>query len=282
MAVSAWFTSSWRSRATRRRSSSWARRTSLPARCALLVHALEQALEGLGEALDLLGRVPGELERGGLGRVDPLDPADQVLERPEAPLQHPDVHAEREEDHQREHDELPALVAHGQVEARHDARGEQRQRDQHDVGGDHLADQGVAALSQSGGSSSQMGSAPHIGTSGACTRMCVEAFTRGLPQQGLGFADGAPAGAPRLLSAGAILSEAMASGAEILRRAKEQIREVDPKEVHELLDHRNGEVIVDVREQHEFEEAHIRAPCTCRAATSSRASRAPPRTGRSA
>jgi molybdopterin/thiamine biosynthesis adenylyltransferase/rhodanese-related sulfurtransferase len=49
----------------------------------------------------------------------------------------------------------------------------------------------------------------------------------------------------------------MASGAEILRKAKEQITEVDPKDVHDLLDHRNGEVIVDVREQTEFEESHI-------------------------
>ena len=49
----------------------------------------------------------------------------------------------------------------------------------------------------------------------------------------------------------------MASGAEIIRKAKEQINEVDPKEVHDLLDHRNGEVIVDVREQTEFEESHL-------------------------
>ena len=32
---------------------------------------------------------------------------------------------------------------------------------------------------------------------------------------------------------------------------------MDPRDVHELLDHRNGEVIVDVREQTEFEESHI-------------------------
>ena len=49
----------------------------------------------------------------------------------------------------------------------------------------------------------------------------------------------------------------MASGAEIIRRAKEQIREVDPRDVHDLLESRNGEVIVDVREQTEFEESHI-------------------------
>ena len=51
----------------------------------------------------------------------------------------------------------------------------------------------------------------------------------------------------------------MPSGAELIRQAKEQIHEVDPREVHELLGngHRNGAVLVDVREQHEYEEAHL-------------------------
>src|SRR3954471_14059504 len=55
----------------------------------------------------------------------------------------------------------------------------------------------------------------------------------------------------------------MATGAEIIRKIKEQIREVDPKDVHEHLHAANGTgngaapVIVDVREQHEFEEAHL-------------------------
>src|SRR4051794_13310499 len=55
----------------------------------------------------------------------------------------------------------------------------------------------------------------------------------------------------------------MATGAEIIRKIKEQIREVDPKDVHEHLHAANGNgsgpapVIVDVREQHEFEEAHL-------------------------
>jgi molybdopterin/thiamine biosynthesis adenylyltransferase/rhodanese-related sulfurtransferase len=51
----------------------------------------------------------------------------------------------------------------------------------------------------------------------------------------------------------------MPSGAELIKKAKEQIVEVDPREVHDLLGngHRNGTVIVDVREQHEFEEAHL-------------------------
>ena len=53
----------------------------------------------------------------------------------------------------------------------------------------------------------------------------------------------------------------MPTGAELIRTIKEQIREVDPKEVHEHLHSANGNgaspVIVDVREQHEFEEAHL-------------------------
>jgi sulfur-carrier protein adenylyltransferase/sulfurtransferase len=51
----------------------------------------------------------------------------------------------------------------------------------------------------------------------------------------------------------------MPSGAELIRKAKEQITEVDPREVHDLLSngHRNGTVLVDVREDTEFEAAHI-------------------------
>jgi molybdopterin/thiamine biosynthesis adenylyltransferase/rhodanese-related sulfurtransferase len=49
----------------------------------------------------------------------------------------------------------------------------------------------------------------------------------------------------------------MASGAELIRKVKEQIEEVDPKDVHALSQNGNGAVIVDVREQHEFEEAHV-------------------------
>src|SRR5919199_1804471 len=53
----------------------------------------------------------------------------------------------------------------------------------------------------------------------------------------------------------------MASGAELIRKIKEQINEVDPKEVHELQvngsGNGSGPVIVDVREQHEFEESHL-------------------------
>src|SRR5215213_2619205 len=55
----------------------------------------------------------------------------------------------------------------------------------------------------------------------------------------------------------------MASGAELIRKIKEQIREVDPREVHDHLHSANGNgngpapVLVDVREQHEFEEAHL-------------------------
>jgi molybdopterin/thiamine biosynthesis adenylyltransferase/rhodanese-related sulfurtransferase len=49
----------------------------------------------------------------------------------------------------------------------------------------------------------------------------------------------------------------MASGADLIRKIKEQIEEVDPTEVHELVENGNGAVIVDVREQHEFDESHL-------------------------
>ena len=49
----------------------------------------------------------------------------------------------------------------------------------------------------------------------------------------------------------------MPSGTELIRRIKEQIEEVDPKDVHELRRNGNGAVVVDVREQHEFEESHL-------------------------
>jgi molybdopterin/thiamine biosynthesis adenylyltransferase/rhodanese-related sulfurtransferase len=51
----------------------------------------------------------------------------------------------------------------------------------------------------------------------------------------------------------------MPSGAELIRKAKEQIREVDPKQVHDLVQGGNGDapVVVDVREQQEFEQSHL-------------------------
>src|SRR3954451_3080490 len=48
----------------------------------------------------------------------------------------------------------------------------------------------------------------------------------------------------------------MANGADLIRQIKDQIAEVDPKDVHEN-GAGNGTVIVDVREQHEFEESHL-------------------------
>ena len=51
----------------------------------------------------------------------------------------------------------------------------------------------------------------------------------------------------------------MASGAELIRKVKDEIREVDPREVHDAVQNGNGRapLLVDVREQHEFEEGHI-------------------------
>jgi sulfur-carrier protein adenylyltransferase/sulfurtransferase len=51
----------------------------------------------------------------------------------------------------------------------------------------------------------------------------------------------------------------MPSGQELIRAIKEKIREVDPREVHDAVQNGNGRapLLVDVREQHEFEEGHI-------------------------
>ena len=168
IAVSAWFTSSWRSRASRRRSSSCARMTSVPERRRSSSMRSSRRLKELDEPVDLLGRVGrGELVGGRLGGVDPLDPLDQALERREAALEHPEVHAEREHDREREDQELPALVADGEVEARREARREQREGDEHDVGGHDLADQGIVA-SRHRGSLHESEQAP-LGTNGVST-----------------------------------------------------------------------------------------------------------------
>jgi molybdopterin/thiamine biosynthesis adenylyltransferase/rhodanese-related sulfurtransferase len=50
----------------------------------------------------------------------------------------------------------------------------------------------------------------------------------------------------------------MSSGADLIREIRSQIKEVDPGEVHELISNgHNGYVVVDVREQHEFEQSHL-------------------------
>jgi len=49
----------------------------------------------------------------------------------------------------------------------------------------------------------------------------------------------------------------MPTGADLIREAKERVRELDPSAVHDLLGNGNGAVVIDVREQHEFDEAHL-------------------------
>jgi molybdopterin/thiamine biosynthesis adenylyltransferase/rhodanese-related sulfurtransferase len=50
----------------------------------------------------------------------------------------------------------------------------------------------------------------------------------------------------------------MASAPDVIRQIKERIREVDPREVNDLLNGSdNGAVVVDVREQNEWDEAHL-------------------------
>ena len=138
---------------------------------ALLLHALEQPPERLGQPADLLGRpVRGEVERPGCGRIHLLDALDQALQRAKAALEHPHVHAEREHDRERQHEELPALAGHLEVEAGHEAGGQQGERHENDVGGHDLADQRIVAARHSRSAcqsespiSGHMGSPPHIG-----------------------------------------------------------------------------------------------------------------------
>src|SRR5213079_1398618 len=49
----------------------------------------------------------------------------------------------------------------------------------------------------------------------------------------------------------------MSSGAELLRQIKEQIREVDPREVHDIVNNGYDAFVVDVREQHEYDEGRL-------------------------
>src|SRR5947207_13821657 len=49
----------------------------------------------------------------------------------------------------------------------------------------------------------------------------------------------------------------MPSGAELLRQVKEHIREVDPREVHDIVTNGYKAVVVDVREQHEYDEGRL-------------------------
>src|SRR5918996_353844 len=51
----------------------------------------------------------------------------------------------------------------------------------------------------------------------------------------------------------------MPSGAELIRKIKEQVKEVDPRQVHDAVMNGNGRapLLIDVREEHEFEESHI-------------------------
>jgi molybdopterin/thiamine biosynthesis adenylyltransferase/rhodanese-related sulfurtransferase len=49
----------------------------------------------------------------------------------------------------------------------------------------------------------------------------------------------------------------MASGAELLRQIKEQIKEVDPRDVHDIVNNGYDAFVVDVREQHEYDEGRL-------------------------
>src|SRR5436305_848713 len=49
----------------------------------------------------------------------------------------------------------------------------------------------------------------------------------------------------------------MPSGADLLRQVKERIKEIDPGQVHEIVDNGYKAVVVDVREQHEYDAGRL-------------------------
>src|SRR3954466_15112276 len=49
----------------------------------------------------------------------------------------------------------------------------------------------------------------------------------------------------------------MSSGAELLRQIKEQVKEVDPREVHDIVKNGYDAFVIDVREQHEYDEGRL-------------------------
>src|SRR5213596_1971213 len=49
----------------------------------------------------------------------------------------------------------------------------------------------------------------------------------------------------------------MPSGADLLKQVKERIKEVDPREVHDIVTNGYKAVVVDVREQHEYDEGRL-------------------------
>ncbi len=49
----------------------------------------------------------------------------------------------------------------------------------------------------------------------------------------------------------------MASGAELLRQIKESVKEVDPREVHDIVNNGYDAFVIDVREQHEYDAGRL-------------------------
>ena len=258
---------------------------------ALLLDALEQAVERAGQAVDLLDRVvAAQLQRRRLGGVDRLDLGS--IRRSSGRKRRWSIHrfvqsvstiaSARIRNSQR-------WSLRAEVEARGDARGEQREREQHDVRRDDLAYEGVVAACHAWsvhGSecarSGQMGSPPHIGrrrqVETADEASIRQAAAPELPHEhlGLGLRRGARVGAPARLGSG---RPAAADALHFLKYESRPVsgvlsdgfgRRADPQD--QGADRGGGParrsticvrtatgsaVIVDVREQHEFEEAHL-------------------------
>src|SRR6476659_8733418 len=49
----------------------------------------------------------------------------------------------------------------------------------------------------------------------------------------------------------------MPSGAELLRQIKEHVKEVDPRDVHDIVNNGYDAFVIDVREQDEDDQGHV-------------------------
>ena len=206
---------------------------------ALGLEAREHPVVGLAQPRDLLDLRPrGRHGRAARGEVDGLHRGDELLERGEAAAQDDAVG-----EHGREHggDEQPeAAVVGDRVRIQVDGDGgrEHRRGDQQRVDGEDLREEG-RTLHDDHGDRHPRARAVAIGYHGGPvdgqTAAILSEVTRTRPCSGI--------------------YRMSVSGAEYTRRIKQQIDEVDPSEVHELVN--NGVAIVDVRETEEYSVGHL-------------------------
>ena len=199
IAVSAWLTSSCRSRATRRRSSSCARSTRCDERRrSVSTRSSRRLKERPRRSISFTGSPASWTLAGAAGSMRSIRSIRCSSGAKRCWSIHRFTQKVRTSTSARIRS-WPALSPPRAVEAGHEAGRDQRQGDQHHVGGHHLADQGVAAASFRGGNRMNGVCTPYR-QEAPWTTLLTEAFCRagpgGLLQQGLGSSSGAPTGRP--------------------------------------------------------------------------------------